>query len=73
MKDGLQYDRTRPPGEAMHWTGQAASIGLGAAQAIWRAHGLAPHRVRTSSSPGTPGLSPLLFHPRPPVDGRDLA
>src|SRR3712207_4096802 len=40
-----------PPGEATHWTGQAmakaAGIGLGSVQAIWKAHGLVPHRVRT--------------------------
>src|SRR5688572_1184670 len=39
-----------PPGEATHWTGQAMAkavgIGLGSVQAIWKAHGLVPHRVR---------------------------
>ena len=40
-----------PPGEATHWTGQAMAkavgIGLGSVQAIWKAHGLVPHRTRT--------------------------
>jgi hypothetical protein len=40
-----------PPGEATHWTGramaEAAGISLGSVQAIWKAHGLIPHRVRT--------------------------
>src|ERR1700675_796820 len=40
-----------PPGEATHWTGQgmakAARVSLTSVQRIWRAHGLAPHRIRT--------------------------
>jgi transposase len=40
-----------PPGEATHWTGRmmakAAGISLRSVQRIWRAHRLAPHRVRT--------------------------
>jgi transposase len=40
-----------PPGGATHWTGRAMAkavgISLSAVQGIWRAHGLAPHRVRT--------------------------
>jgi transposase len=40
-----------PPGETTHWTGRAmakaAGIGLSSVQRIWRAHGLAPHRIRT--------------------------
>ena len=40
-----------PPGEATYWTGQAmakaAGISLGSVQAIWKAHGLVPHRVKT--------------------------
>ena len=40
-----------PPGEATHWTGRAmakaAGVSLSAVQGIWKAHGLAPHRVRT--------------------------
>ena len=40
-----------PPGETTHWTGRlmakAAEISLTPVQRIWRAHGLAPHRIRT--------------------------
>ena len=40
-----------PPGETTHWTGRlmakAAQISLTSVQRIWRAHGLAPHRLRT--------------------------
>ena len=40
-----------PPGETTHWTGRlmakAAGISLTSVQRIWRAHGLAPHRLRT--------------------------
>ena len=40
-----------PPGETTHWTGrlmaQEAAISLTSVQRIWRAHGLAPHRLRT--------------------------
>ena len=39
-----------PPGETTHWTGramaQAAGVSLRSVQRVWRAHGLAPHRVR---------------------------
>ena len=40
-----------PPGETTHWTGRlmarAVGISLTSVQRIWRAHGLAPHRLRT--------------------------
>jgi transposase len=40
-----------PPGETTHWTGRlmakAIGISLTSVQRIWRAHGLAPHRIRT--------------------------
>src|SRR5215203_5164918 len=40
-----------PPGEATHWTGRmmanATGVSLRSVQRIWRAHRLAPHRVRT--------------------------
>jgi hypothetical protein len=43
--------RRGPPGEATHWTGRAMAkavgVSLSAVQGIWKAHGLAPHRVRT--------------------------
>jgi len=39
-----------PPGEATHWTGrmmaESSGISLSSVQRIWRAHGLAPHRLR---------------------------
>jgi transposase len=39
-----------PPGETTHWTGRAMARAMGLAvstvQKIWRAHGLAPHRLR---------------------------
>ena len=39
-----------PPFEATHWTGammaKVASVSVSTVQRIWRAHGLAPHRVR---------------------------
>jgi transposase len=47
----VELTREPPPGEATHWTGramaEAVGIGLGSVQAIWKAHGLVPHRVRT--------------------------
>ena len=42
---------TKPPHEAIHWTGRAMAkatgISLGSVQRIWRAHKLQPHRRRT--------------------------
>jgi transposase len=39
-----------PPREATHWTGammaEVAGISVSSVQRIWRAHGLAPHRMR---------------------------
>ena len=39
-----------PPFEATHWTGammaKTADVSVSSVQRIWRAHGLAPHRVR---------------------------
>ncbi|MDB5567925.1 MAG: putative transposase [Tardiphaga sp.] len=39
------------PSESTHWTGRAmakaAGVSLTSVQRIWRAHGLAPHRLRT--------------------------
>ena len=41
---------TNPPAEATHWTGammaEQSGISVSSVQRIWRAHGLAPHRVR---------------------------
>src|SRR5271155_3956480 len=40
-----------PPGETTQWTGRVmakvAGVSLTSVQRIWRAHGLAPHRIRT--------------------------
>jgi hypothetical protein len=39
-----------PPGETTHWTGRlmakVAGVSLTSVQRIWKAHGLAPHRIR---------------------------
>ena len=39
------------PGETTHWTSRAmakvAGLAISTVQKIWRAHGLAPHRLRT--------------------------
>src|SRR3982751_3784636 len=47
----VELTRQVPPGEVTHWTGRAMAkvvgISLSAVQAIWKAHGLVPHRVRT--------------------------
>jgi len=49
------------PPEATHWTvrdmAKAMGIAASTVQKIWRAHGLAPHRLATSSSPTTLPLS----------------
>ena len=41
---------TDPPAQATHWTGammaEQTGISVSSVQRIWRAHGLAPHRVR---------------------------
>jgi transposase len=40
----------KPPGEATHWTGammaEACGISASAVTRIWRAHGLAPHKIK---------------------------
>jgi transposase len=42
---------SEPPGETTQWTGRAmadvAAVSLTSVQRIWKAHGLAPHRMRT--------------------------
>jgi transposase len=53
-----------PPGEATHWTGRmmakAAGISLRSVQRIWKAHRLAPHRVRTFKLSRDPAFVPRL-------------
>ena len=53
-----------PPGEATHWTGRmmakVAGISLRSVQRIWKAHRLAPHRVRTFKLSRDPAFVPKL-------------
>jgi hypothetical protein len=46
----VELTLAEPPGEATHWTGRAMAravgVSLRSVQRIWRAHRLAPHRVR---------------------------
>ena len=55
---------TEPPHEATHWTGaamaEAAGISVSSVQRIWRAHGLAPHRVRRFKLSDDPEFVPKL-------------
>jgi transposase len=53
-----------PPGEATHWTGRmmarAVGVSLRSVQRIWKAHRLAPHRVRTFKLSRDPAFVPKL-------------
>jgi transposase len=53
-----------PPGGATHWTGRmmarAVGVSLRSVQRIWRAHRLAPHRVRTFKLSRDPAFVPRL-------------
>jgi transposase len=55
---------TEPPHEATHWTGaamaKAARVSVSSVQRIWRAHGLAPHRVRRFKLSNDPEFVPKL-------------
>src|SRR5215210_7956773 len=55
---------TEPPHEATHWTGaamaKAAGVSVSSVQRIWRAHGLAPHRVRRFKLSNDPEFVPRL-------------
>jgi len=46
----VKLTATAPPHEATHWSSaamaKATGISVSSVQRIWRAHGLAPHRVR---------------------------
>jgi hypothetical protein len=46
----VKLTATAPPHEATHWSSAAMAkvtgISVSSVQRIWRAHGLAPHRVR---------------------------
>jgi transposase len=49
-----------PPGQTTHWTGRAmakaAGVSLRSVQRVWKAHRLAPHRVRTFKLSRDPGF-----------------
>jgi hypothetical protein len=53
-----------PPGETTHWTGRMMAEAVGASlrsvQRIWRAHRLAPHRVRAFKLSRDPAFVPKL-------------
>ena len=53
-----------PPGEATHWTGaamaKATGISVSSVQRIWKAHGLAPHRMRQFKLSNDPEFVPKL-------------
>ena len=55
---------TEPPHQATHWTGaamaKAAGVSVSSVQRIWRAHGLAPHRVRRFKLSNDPEFVPKL-------------
>ena len=50
-----------PPGDTTHWTGalmtKASGLGLSSVRRIWRAHGLAPHRIRAFKPSSDPKLA----------------
>ena len=62
-----------PPGETTHWTGRlmakVAGVGLTSVQRIWKAHGLAPHRITTCSQSPSSGLPIPTKSSRPPHAG----
>src|SRR5215216_3144273 len=54
---------TEPPHEATHWTAamaKAVGISLSSVQRIWKAHGLAPHRLRRFKLSIDPEFVPKL-------------
>jgi transposase len=60
----VELTLAEPPGEATHWTGRmmakVAGISLRSVQRIWKAHRLAPHRVRTFKLSTDPAFVPKL-------------
>jgi transposase len=60
----VELTRQEPPGEATHWTGRmmakATGVSLRSVQRIWKAHRLAPHRVRTFKLSRDPAFVPRL-------------
>ena len=55
---------TAPPHEATHWTSaamaKAVGVSVSSVQRIWRAHGLAPHRVRRFKLSNDPAFADKL-------------
>jgi hypothetical protein len=55
---------TEPPHAATHWTAaamaRAVGISVSSVQRIWRAHGLAPHRLRPFKLSNDPDFVPKL-------------
>jgi len=55
---------TEPPHEATHWTSaamaEAVGVSVSSVQRIWRAHGLAPHRMRHFKLSNDPDFVPKL-------------
>jgi transposase len=60
----LALTATEPPHEATHWTSpamaKAAGISVSSVQRIWRAHGLAPHRMHHFKLSKDPDFVPKL-------------
>ena len=60
----LDLTLTEPPGEATHWTvrmmAEAVGIGASTVHRIWKAHGLAPHRIRTFKLSNDPRFADKL-------------
>ena len=54
----VRLTQTPPPHEATHWTLRAmakvAGVAASTVQAIWKAHGLSPHRWRHFKLPHSP-------------------
>jgi transposase len=60
----VRLTATRPPRETTHWTSAAMAervgVSVSSVQRIWRAHGLAPHRVRQFKLSNDPAFAAKL-------------
>ncbi len=60
----VRLTATRPLNEATHWTSVAMAkrvgVSVSSVQRIWRAHGLAPHRVRQFKLSNDPAFAAKL-------------
>src|SRR6476620_8399038 len=60
----LELTLGAPPGETTHWTsramGKVTGLAISTVQKIWRAHGLAPHRLRTFKLSNDPNFAAKL-------------